>query len=95
MTLTRLDQALRALASERRALVQRERQLIASLDQRLRALGYRVVAAGAAGARALRRARPAGRYRCQECGREFGHWLHLGRHRSTAHARRSGGKRVA
>jgi len=87
-----------SVLAQKRALDAKERQLIDSLNRVLPEMGYEVVpttsngrGAGSAGRRASRPlATPGGRTSvktlvCQQCGRRFGHPLHLGRHTAAMH----------
>ena len=82
-----------SVLSQKRALNQKERQLIDSLNRVLPDMGYQVVAtSGGSNAGApRRRGRPLGSSSrrktlvCAQCGRRFGHPLHLGRHTSAMH----------
>jgi hypothetical protein len=97
-----LLKSVESLLAERRALVDKEQQLIEHLNRVLPSMGYQVVPSSALAARAGRRsnsrgstkgqAKPASgapkRLVCQQCGRRFAHPLHLGRHMSATHGRK-------
>ncbi len=93
-----LMKLVQSVLTQKRALDEKERQLIDSLNRVLPGMGYQVVPTadgGKAGA-SRRRGRPfgssnrsAGSARktlvCAQCGRRFGHPLHLGRHTAAMH----------
>jgi hypothetical protein len=98
-----LLKSVESLLAEKRALADKEQQLIEHLNRVLPSMGYQVVAASSApGARAARRSNSRGsakgqgkpssgapkRLVCQQCGRRFAHPLHLGRHMSATHGRK-------
>ena len=87
-----------SVLAQKRALDAKERQLIDSLNRVLPEMGYEVVpttsngrGAGSAGRRTSRPlaaggARPSVKTLvCEQCGRRFGHPLHLGRHTAAMH----------
>jgi len=87
-----------SVLAQKRALDQKERQLIDSLNRVLPGMGYHVVpmSDGTGAARAARRQRPARSTGsgaaaavkplvCSQCGRRFSHPLHLGRHAAAMH----------
>jgi hypothetical protein len=78
------------LAAEKKAIMQRQSALVASLNRLLPSIGYRVVAVSsetkAAARPSPRRAsRAAKPLTCSECQRTFALPLHLGRHISVMH----------
>jgi hypothetical protein len=82
--------SLRALTTERQALLQRERELIGSLNAVLPGIGYRVVPVtdsrpAPSLAKRTISAATARPLSCPHCGRTFGRPLHLGRHISAIH----------
>jgi hypothetical protein len=79
----------RGLADKQRELKQTERQLIEGLGRLLSTIGYRLVSSNgrstkATSSRADGRAAPK-RIHCPECDRRFGRPLHLARHMSAMH----------
>jgi hypothetical protein len=86
-----LMKLVESVLAQRRAVDQKERQLIDSLNRVLPGMGYQVVpvsdARGGAPARRARRSRPSAAKAlvCPQCGRSFGHPLHLGRHMAATH----------
>jgi hypothetical protein len=99
----RLLKSLKALAEEKRGLVDKERQLkqverqlIESLGRLLSGVGYRLVSLdGRVGKTKprLHTAPTAKRIRCPQCDRRFGRPLHLARHMSAIHQKKTAGKR--
>ncbi len=97
-----LLKSVESLLAEKRALADKEQQLIEHLNRVLPSMGYQVVPRSAAAARTSRRANSRGsakgqakpssgapkRLVCQQCGRRFAHPLHLGRHMSATHGRK-------
>lgn len=101
MALT-LAKTLRLLAAEKKAVLQRQTALVASLNKLLPSIGYRVVPLESEGRTDLRstgggRRRPAPTavllrnkpLVCQHCNRTFALPLHLGRHISVMHKAKS------
>ena len=86
-----------SVLAQKRALDEKERQLIDSLNRVLPDMGYRVVpmsngggpidAGGLVNRATVTRSRRPGvkALVCQQCGRRFGHPLHLGRHTAAMH----------
>lgn len=100
-----IAKSVKSLLEQKKTVADREKQLIEDLNRVLPTMGYRVVpvesdqiakdrsksGSKSNGKSAARGGR--GRvYACEQCGRKFGHWLHLGRHVSTIHRR---GKKAA
>jgi hypothetical protein len=85
-----LVSSLQSLAKEKLAIFHREKQLVDALNRVLPAMGYRIVStAGSNGGNdagsVIRRSAPRRSLACPQCGRRFGHPLHLGRHVSAMH----------
>lgn len=78
-----------SVLAQKRALDEKERQLIASLNRVLPDMGYRVVPVpngrGPLNAGGSARRLGAKSLVCQHCGRRFSHPLHLGRHTAAIH----------
>ncbi len=87
-----------SVLAQKRALDEKERQLIDSLNRVLPGMGYQVVPTADGGKSGVRRRRgrplgssnrPAGSAPktlvCAQCGRRFSHPLHLGRHTAAMH----------
>lgn len=98
-----IAKSVKTLLEQKKTIADRERQLIEDLNRVLPTMGYRVVPVGAelqgAGKSVSKSNGKSGVkggkgrvYACEQCGRKFGHWLHLGRHMSTIHR---GGKKAA
>jgi hypothetical protein len=97
-----LLKSVESLLAEKRALADKEQQLIEHLNRVLPSMGYQVVPRSAPAARASHRSDTKGgasrqgkpssgapkRLVCQQCGRRFAHPLHLGRHMSATHGRK-------
>lgn len=75
-----IAKSLEAILDQKRTVAAREKELIAGLNRVLPQIGYMITPV---------RGRRAGSgdktYTCPQCEREFGHWLHLGRHISATH----------
>lgn len=95
MALT-LAKTLRLLAAEKKAVLQRQTALVASLNKLLPSIGYRVVPLEGEGRAGVRSSLPARRPAtaklltnrpliCPHCNRTFALPLHLGRHMSVMH----------
>ena len=93
-----LMKLVESVLAQKRALDQKERQLIDSLNRVLPGMGYHVVPmADGSGAGSTARRGPARPSRvgtasaaaktlvCSQCGRRFSHPLHLGRHTAAMH----------
>jgi hypothetical protein len=88
-----LMKLVESVLAEKRALDQKQRQLIDSLNRVLPDMGYQVVPTSDGRGTALsRRGRPRpiapGAPKtlvCDQCGRRFAHPLHLGRHAAAMH----------
>jgi hypothetical protein len=88
-----LMKLVESVLAEKRALDQKERQLIDSLNRVLPGMGYHVVpTSDGRGAPVSRRGRPrritasaSKTLVCEQCGRRFAHPLHLGRHTAAMH----------
>ena len=81
--------SLRSLAKEKLSIFHREKQLVDALNRVLPAMGYRIVSTGSNGGNdagsVVRRSASRRSLACPQCGRRFGHPLHLGRHVSAMH----------
>jgi len=79
--------AIESLAAERRAVADKEEQLLALLGRVLAGFGYRLVRGTRAVRVAARRlARSAGgAFVCPRCSRRFAQAMHLGRHLAASH----------
>jgi hypothetical protein len=88
-----LMKLVESVLAEKRALDQKERQLIDSLNRVLPDMGYQVVPTSDGRAAAVSRrgrgrraaAAAAKTLVCEQCGRRFAHPLHLGRHTAATH----------
>jgi hypothetical protein len=83
-----LIRTLKMLAAEKKAIMQRQSALVASLNRLLPTIGYRVVPVGPeAATRARSRLTPRATkpLTCPKCQRMFALPLHLGRHLSVMH----------
>jgi hypothetical protein len=81
--------AIESLVAERRALADKEEQLMTILGRALEGFGYRLVSRPPAAAPAPARARApraaGGPFTCRRCGRRFAQAMHLGRHMAASH----------
>jgi hypothetical protein len=99
-----IAKSVKSLLEQKKTVADREKQLIEDLNRVLPTMGYRVVRVeseardrGKSASKSNEKSTAVkggkGRvYACDQCGRKFGHWLHLGRHVSTIHRR---GKKAA
>ncbi len=98
-----IAKSVKTLLEQKKTIADRERQLIEDLNRVLPTMGYRVVpmqtevqgsskSAGKSNGKSSAKGVKGRVYACDQCGRKFGHWLHLGRHMSTIHR---GGKKAA